>query len=200
MMQSKMNWKLILMLPVFVFGFLACGSNKTAPIDSEKMKSILFDLQVAEAYSANVDTGAEAGKKNQDTLSYYYALVLQRHGIGLEEWEDAMEWYLKHPATFDSIFTQITDTAGTFKTKEKKDASETDSLASQQQQPEEDTSMDLEAGAPSTGSRRPFRPATNNKVSIKEDLVDPERQAEIDAIKQKSKEKREALEKVKNEK
>ncbi len=199
MMQNKINLLKPLFLLLFTLTWLACGSKSSAPISAEKMKDVLFDLQVAEAYSANVDTGADKGKKNQDTLSHYYALAFQKHGIGLEDWEAAMDWYLKHPAVFDSIFKQIIDTANTFKIADK-DASESDSLSAQQQQPEEDKTIEAATTAPSVQGDRPKRPTVFEKAMIKQDLVDPDSKEELDAIKKKSKEKREALEKVKNEK
>lgn len=187
----------ILLLAVCAFLWQSCGGDTPAPVTEQKMRDILFDIQVAEAYSANVDTGAERGKKNADTLAYYYALVLKKHGISLAEWETAIEWYMEHPAAFEPVFTQVIDTANTFKKDEMLNVEDADPASAEQATVQEADSVIK--GSEFKPLERPLKAKQLDKPAISDDLSKEIDKEERDVIKKNSKEKREALEKVKNE-
>lgn len=198
MTPSNISVLRVLSFVVCAFILQACGRDSSAPLPEQKMRDLLFDIQVAEAYSANVDTGADRGKKNRDTLAHYYALVLKKHGITLEEWEAAMEWYMRNPADLDPVLTKVIDTANTFK-KEQMEAidgaeSATDSL--NVLVPGGDTIIRAAELKP---LQRPLNSKKMDKPAINEDISKEISKEERDAIKKNSKEKREALEKIKNE-
>lgn len=188
-------------LGIFVFIF-SCSNTPTPPIAADKMKNILLDLQTAEAYSAIVpkEEGEEGpNKKNKDTLSHYYALVLKRYDISQQEFEQAMDWYFKHPAQADTLFNYIIDTSNAFKTKFalpeslKMDSVVLDTLTI----PEVIDSVNIKGPKRFT---RPARPPglSNNETSVmSQNPVDTKEQ---EAIKKESKAKKEALEKVKQSK
>lgn len=121
MMPDNMKVYTTAFLLTLLLVFTACGNNSVPPIVPDKMRDILFDLQTAEAYSNGKfeGEGAEqkANIKNQDTLAYYYAAVFKHHNISQVDFEQAMDWYLRHPEELTEVYTRVIDTANYFKKK-----------------------------------------------------------------------------------
>ena len=197
MTPSNISVLRILSFVVCAFILQACGRDSSAPLSDQQMRDLLFDIQVAEAYSANVDTGADRGKKNRDTLAHYYALVLKKHGITLEEWETAMEWYMEHPADLDPVLAKVIDTANTFKQEETEHVDGAERISDSTQVAPEGKAVIEETQLKPL--QRPLNSKKMDKPAINEDISKEISKEERDAIKKNSKEKREALEKVKNE-
>lgn len=103
------------------FIFAACGNKSDPPIGPDKMRDLLFDLQTAEAYSNGKFEGDSLGQKanikNQDTLAYYYAMVFKRHDISQVDFEQAIDWYFRHPHELTAVYTKVIDTGNYFKTR-----------------------------------------------------------------------------------
>jgi hypothetical protein len=91
---------------------LGCARNDTkekAPISSDVMEQILFDLQVADVYSTMVqpDSLPPVNVKNKDSLAQYYSDILAHYKLTEEELRAAMRWYEEHPAELEAIFGRL---------------------------------------------------------------------------------------------
>lgn len=73
------------------------------------MEAVLFDIQVAESYSAllNQDSLHRTNVKNIDSLSFYYQMIFDRHHITQEEFTKSMEWYTQHPEELEKIYAHL---------------------------------------------------------------------------------------------
>lgn len=79
------------------------------PVSMDKMKMVLLDLQLSETYSVglNHDTLRPANrfKKNQDSLTLFYASVLHHYNMTNVEFKNAMKWYEMNPPMMDSLIS-----------------------------------------------------------------------------------------------
>lgn len=88
--------------------FMACQEKvELPPVPVAKMSKILVDLQFSESYSIGLGldslSGANQFKKNQDSLSVFYASVFKHHQLTLEQFNEAMDWYRNRPQKMDSL-------------------------------------------------------------------------------------------------
>lgn len=201
-----MKVNIIALLLVLSFVFSACSNKSDPPIGPGKMRDLLFDLQVAEAYSNGKFEGDSLGQKanikNPDTLAYYYAMVFKRHGISQADFEQAIDWYLRHPDELTAVYAKVIDTANHFKTRfGKKDFALPDSLQSKTDTAEIDTAMELgmrkrdkalDSLEPGPLSSRPVVP--EREVPFKEEEEGAKKE-----IRKNNKSMKETLEKVKKE-
>jgi hypothetical protein len=89
---------------------IACSTKATAPIDSEKMKAILMDMHIAEAYSSLIVVDSLQKKKfnkNTDSLAVFYQTIFKQHQVNLTQFEAAIQWYALHPEALDSAYTKM---------------------------------------------------------------------------------------------
>lgn len=201
-----MKVNIIAFLLVLSFVFSACSNKSDPPIRSDKMRDLLFDLQAAEAYSngrfEGDSLGQKANIKNPDTLAYYYAMVFKRHGISQVDFEQAIDWYLRHPDELTAVYAKVIDTANYFKTKfGKKDATLPDSLQVKTDTTGIDSAMEermrkrdkvLDSLRPDPLSNRPVVP--ERELPFKEEEEGAKKE-----IRKNNKSMKETLEKVKKE-
>jgi len=205
-MPDNMKVNIIAFLLVLSFVFSGCSSKSDPPIGADKMRDLLFDLQAAEAYSNGKFDGDSLGQKanikNPDTLAYYYAMVFKRHGISQVDFEQAIDWYLRHPDELTAVYAKVIDTANHFKTKfGKKDLVLPDSLQSKTDTAGIDTAMEarmrkrdkvLDSLRPDPLSSRPVVP--ERELPFKEEEEGAKKE-----IRKNNKSMKETLEKVKKE-
>lgn len=73
------------------------------------MGKILFDVQLAEAYSTMVtkDTVHKLAGRNMDSLGMYYKEILAHHKVSEAEFNNSLAYYREHPDELDSIYTKM---------------------------------------------------------------------------------------------
>lgn len=201
-----MKVNLIAFLLPLSFVFFACGNKSNPPINSDKMRDLLLDLQTAEAYSNGKfeedSFGQKANIKNPDTLAYYYAMVFRRHNISQVDFEQALDWYLRHPDELTAVYTKVIDTATYFKTKfGKRDKALNDSLQLGTDTAGMDTTMDLrmQKRDKMPDSLKPDRLSSRPVVPGREVPFKEEEEGAKKAIRKNNKSMKETLEKVKKE-
>lgn len=97
-----------LLIACMVFFITACKEAEPPHMPREKMLAVLEDIHMAEVYSSIIDAGEErTTNKNIDSLVKYYNIVLDAHNITLEEFNQSMEWYARHPAELDSVYVNM---------------------------------------------------------------------------------------------
>lgn len=158
------------------------------------MQAILFDFATVENY-ASLKMMPGAQEKNKDTLSKYYAQVLQKHKISREDFSKAMDWYLNHPEEAKIVFDKVVDTATYFKTKFA--ASKSVEVKEVEETAKADSTKSL-----IQNTMLNAKPGSNRELrdkNIDEPLATPVDKKELLDIKKRNKEKQDALNKVKNE-
>ncbi len=90
----------------------SCSNEKEieqAPVSSQTMEQILFDLQVADSYSTMLqpDSLPPVNVKNKDSLARFYMEIFAFHKITEEEFLEAMRWYQERPAKLEIIYGNI---------------------------------------------------------------------------------------------
>lgn len=96
----------------------ACQQKEKAPIDSDKMKSILMDIHLAEAYSSLIVVDSVQRKtynKNTDSLAVFYQTIFKQHHIDVAQFEAAIQWYALHPDALDTAYTNMLPTLDSLK-------------------------------------------------------------------------------------
>jgi ferric iron reductase protein FhuF len=118
------NTKILLNKFLVTLGFLvlcglsACQQTEKAPIDSDKMKSILMDIHLAEAYSSMIVVDSVQKRvfnKNTDSLAVFYQTIFKQHQINLVQFEAAIQWYALHPDALDTAYTKMLPTLDSLK-------------------------------------------------------------------------------------
>lgn len=172
---------------------VACNSDQEPPIPVTQMSNILFDLQVAEDYSIGkfTDSIPHGSEKNADTLAYYYAMVLKHYNLSPEQLKAAMNWYYAHPMVMDSVYRKVLDKANKYKgTHEKSTAPLADSAGlAQTDTAAADATIVSPAAAPKLD-----RPARTDV-----EPADRTENEELQEIRQKNKDIKETLDKVKKQ-
>jgi hypothetical protein len=97
-------------LAVLSLSLFACNqAGDTPPLPEEKIKKVLLDIHLAEAYSSMLDDSLHQSRtKNIDSLAVFYGDIFTHHKITKEEFKQTMSWYKKHPAEFDSLYKGVT--------------------------------------------------------------------------------------------
>ena len=122
-MKFKYRFPLIIAV---LLSIISCETQKKeqAPIPFEQMQSILLDMHIAEYKSQG--TGAKEGTflKDDDSLAYYYASIIDNYKLDTVVFREAIDWYMMQPVLFDSIYKgiviQLEATIDTLKTQEEK--------------------------------------------------------------------------------
>lgn len=94
----------------FLMGLLnSCQMGDEPPIAVDKMQQILRDIHLSEA--ENQQTGRDSANnplpRNKQDLAESYATVYDHYNISKEDFNNSMDWYRKHPALLDSIYTRL---------------------------------------------------------------------------------------------
>jgi len=103
---------------IFLCGLSGCQKKQKAPIDSDKMKSILMDIHLAEAYSSMIVVDSVQKRtfnKNTDSLAVFYQTIFQQHQVNLTQFEAAIQWYAIHPDALDTVYTKMLPTLDSLK-------------------------------------------------------------------------------------
>jgi hypothetical protein len=88
--------------------FTSCKQKDKPPIDDAKMEKLLVDIGLAEAYATLVNDSLHKQRdKNMDSLAVYYQAVLKHHSISLQQFQQALDWYKKHPRELDSLYNRV---------------------------------------------------------------------------------------------
>jgi hypothetical protein len=98
----------------FLLLLLAGCAADPAPLGSEQMAAVLFDIHLAEARSTLLltdstfaaDTSYPVETRRQDSLAFYYRRVLASHKLTYAAFSTALDWYTAHPEALDSAYKQ----------------------------------------------------------------------------------------------
>lgn len=68
-----------------------------------------MDIQTAEVYSTMVkkDSLQRGLMKNEDSLAFFYKEIFAHYHITANQFQQSFDWYKKHPADLDSIYTKM---------------------------------------------------------------------------------------------
>lgn len=89
---------------------LSSCSSDTAPVPRAQMAVVLRDIHLAEAWAglAGPDSlRSPASRRNLDSLSTYYSVILARHKLSQQEFSAAYAWYKAHPTELDSVYARV---------------------------------------------------------------------------------------------
>lgn len=89
---------------------VACKNKEQAPIEVSKMKDILTDVHLAEAYSSLIVKDSVQKKvfnKNIDSLALFYKIILNKHQVTLTQFDEALQWYSLHPQLLDTAYASV---------------------------------------------------------------------------------------------
>jgi len=78
-------------------------------LSQDQMGKILFDVQLAEAYSTMVtkDTVHKLTGRNMDSLGVYYKEILAHNKVSEQLFNESLNYYREHPDELDSIYTRM---------------------------------------------------------------------------------------------
>lgn len=88
----------------------ACNNPQGASIPAGKMAKILYDVHLAEVYSANLkndSTNKQHTGKNMDSLANYYNSIFAHYKITKEQFTQSIDWYKEHTEELDTIYTNM---------------------------------------------------------------------------------------------
>jgi hypothetical protein len=88
---------------------LSCKTDKKEHMPPQKMKALLTDIHLAEAYSLMLkkNTLSQASGKDIDSLSVYYATIFKHHGVSIRSFDESLDWYKDHPEELDSVYQNM---------------------------------------------------------------------------------------------
>lgn len=104
------KFSLAIILCLFTLSINACKENtlQDAPIPIDTMTMVLSDLHIAEGYSLGLgDNVKNKFDKNYDSLTDFYSSVLKHYHLSYNKFDEAMEWYKRHPAFVDTLYANI---------------------------------------------------------------------------------------------
>lgn len=79
----------------------------------------MLDIHLAETYSQGLgDTTGNKFDKNYDSLAVFYSSIFQHHQISFEEFNEALNWYRKHPQQIEALYAHVIEKLNTLKAKE----------------------------------------------------------------------------------
>lgn len=100
----------ILIYPVLLILVMlsSCGKERAKARDgvlSEKvMVELLVDTHLADAI---LFTDLSSTEAKRDKARFYYASVLEKHGITKARMDSSVTWYMKHPAAYSRVYQQV---------------------------------------------------------------------------------------------
>lgn len=107
---SPNNILLLLVAATLLIASCTGSTKSEPPVPADKMKAILLDIHLAEAYSSLIVADSAQKRqlnKNADSLALYYKSIFRKHGVDKPKFEEAMNWYALHPKELDSVFGGI---------------------------------------------------------------------------------------------
>lgn len=99
----KGRWSHIVVLALCSLFLTIAGCRPRGILHSGKMRDVLVDLHKTEALMVvhNYHHGYE------EQRAYYYAEVLEKHGVTQAEFDSSLVWYTAHPKLFDKIYPKV---------------------------------------------------------------------------------------------
>ena len=95
----------------------SCTQKEADVLPMAKMEQILYDINLAEAYSTVARHEQNlGGVKDLDTLSTFYKAIFEHHKITLQQYEQSMQWYKTHPVQLDSLYSHVSAMANDHQT------------------------------------------------------------------------------------
>lgn len=93
----------ILVLALCSLFLIPTGCRPKGILHSWQMRDVLVDLHKTEALMQvhNYHHGYE------EQRAYYYAEVLEKHGVTQAEFDSSLVWYTAHPKLFDKIYPKV---------------------------------------------------------------------------------------------
>lgn len=96
---------------------IGCNPKQTEVLPMAQMEQILYDINLAEAYSTVARHEQNlGGAKDLDTLSSFYKAIFEHHHITLQQYEQSMQWYKTHPVQLDSLYSHVSAMANDHQT------------------------------------------------------------------------------------
>ncbi len=88
---------------------VSCETKEELPhLELDKMKTVLTDIHFAEVYCTLVnDSTHELRNKNVDSLAVYYLDILSHHNITMDDLEQSIVWYQKHPDQLEKVYQDM---------------------------------------------------------------------------------------------
>jgi len=96
----------ILTLLVVALSMTCCNR---APIDSEKMEDILFDI-----YRTDATVNVMHRNMSAEERVKYYDSIFEKHGVTKEEFDEALDWYAHHSKEWQLIHHNLIERTETF--------------------------------------------------------------------------------------
>ena len=92
------------LLPVFLLVVSApsCRNEKEAPISQENMENILYDMFILEELLYN-----RGDIRAQSDSAYVYLPILEKYGCSIEDFHNAIDYYLRHIEQFVELSTAV---------------------------------------------------------------------------------------------
>ena len=95
------------MVPAIVLSlfFLAVSCGKSvAPVPAETMGQLMYEMYVVDEYLySNGEIRA------QSDTEYVYLPILEKYGLSVDDFNDALDYYLRHVGEFKELSSSVTD-------------------------------------------------------------------------------------------
>ena len=93
----------IVLIGLLVFTLCLTSCRPKGILSSREMRKVLIDLHKTDALLQV--SGYNRGYDEQK--NYYYAIVLDKHGVTQAEFDSSLVWYTAHPQLFDKIYPKV---------------------------------------------------------------------------------------------
>ena len=100
---AKRSYRL-LAAGLIALAVLLSGCRPKGILHSWEMRSVLVDLHKTDAL---LQIKGLVGYNNAEERTYYYAQVMEKHGITQAEFDSSLVWYTAHPSLFDKIYPKV---------------------------------------------------------------------------------------------
>ena len=96
--------KTILICILYSVLCILSGCRPKGILHSWEMKRLLVDLHKTDAL---LQYKGVIGFNHEEDRTYYYARVLEEHGVTQAQFDSSLVWYTAHPALFDKIYPKV---------------------------------------------------------------------------------------------
>lgn len=102
-MKSSLLHRKSGMLLLLVVAAVVIGCRPRGILHSWEMRRVLVDLHKTDALMQI--SGLQYG--HEEAKNYYYAQVMDKHGITQAQFDSSIVWYTAHPQLFDKIYPRV---------------------------------------------------------------------------------------------
>ena len=100
--SGKKSMVVTMVLSLF-FLDVSCGKSD-APVTAETMGQLMYEMYVIDEYLySNGEIRAQSDSE------YVYLPILEKYGLSVDDFNDALEYYLRHVDEFKEISSSVTD-------------------------------------------------------------------------------------------